>query len=162
LWPQFNKSKISMFLLNCSYKLIQLLHCLFKQQRDGDWINSFSTVHSLSTVHVNSREWIIIHSSYSEEVESNSFSTVHMNLFMTWTGSGLNLNALDWVRPNKIKKSNKISQALCFIRKTSGKYFSMTLHNYIRRRFHDDVAFVEFDRNPNFIPNYILPDIVAR
>jgi hypothetical protein len=38
----------------------------------------------------------------------------------------------------------------------------MTLHNYIRRRSIDDVAFVEFDRNPNFIPDDILPDIVAR
>jgi hypothetical protein len=28
----------------------------------------------------------------------------------------------------------------------------MTLHNYIRRRSHDDVAFAEFDRNPNFVP----------
>jgi hypothetical protein len=27
----------------------------------------------------------------------------------------------------------------------------MTLHNYIRRRSHDDVAFAEFDRNPNFV-----------
>jgi hypothetical protein len=26
----------------------------------------------------------------------------------------------------------------------------------------DDVAFVEFDRNPNFVPDYILPDVVAR
>jgi hypothetical protein len=25
---------------------------------------------------------------------------------------------------------------------------SMTLYNYIRKRSHDDVAFVEFDRNP--------------
>jgi hypothetical protein len=38
----------------------------------------------------------------------------------------------------------------------------MTLHNYIRRRSHDDVAFVEFDRNPSFVPDDILPDIVAR
>jgi hypothetical protein len=38
----------------------------------------------------------------------------------------------------------------------------MTQHNYIRKRFHDDVAFAEFDRNPNFIPDDILPDIVAR
>jgi hypothetical protein len=38
----------------------------------------------------------------------------------------------------------------------------MTLHNYIRRRFYDDVAFTEFDRNPNLIPDDILPDIVAR
>jgi hypothetical protein len=37
----------------------------------------------------------------------------------------------------------------------------MTLHNYIRRRFHYDVAFAEFDRNPNFILDNILPDIVA-
>ena len=27
----------------------------------------------------------------------------------------------------------------------------MTLHNYIRRRSHDDVAFAEFDRNLNFV-----------
>jgi hypothetical protein len=38
----------------------------------------------------------------------------------------------------------------------------MTLHNYIRRKFHDDVTFAEFDRNPNFIPDDILLDIVAR
>ena len=25
----------------------------------------------------------------------------------------------------------------------------------------DDVAFAEFDRNLNFVPDYILPDIVA-
>jgi len=25
----------------------------------------------------------------------------------------------------------------------------------------DDVAFVEFDRNSNFVPDYILPDVVA-
>jgi hypothetical protein len=38
----------------------------------------------------------------------------------------------------------------------------MTLHNYIRRRSYDDVAFVELDRNPNFILDDILHDIVAR
>jgi hypothetical protein len=38
----------------------------------------------------------------------------------------------------------------------------MTLHNYIRRRSHDDVAFAEFDRNPNFFPDDILLDVVAR
>jgi hypothetical protein len=27
----------------------------------------------------------------------------------------------------------------------------MTLRNYIKRRSHDDVAFAEFDRNPNFV-----------
>jgi hypothetical protein len=26
----------------------------------------------------------------------------------------------------------------------------------------DDVAFAEFDRNPHFVPDYILPDVVAR
>jgi hypothetical protein len=31
----------------------------------------------------------------------------------------------------------------------------MTLHNYIRRRLYDDVAFAEFDRNPNFVPDDI-------
>jgi hypothetical protein len=25
----------------------------------------------------------------------------------------------------------------------------------------DDVVFAEFDRNPNFDPDYILPDVVA-
>jgi hypothetical protein len=38
----------------------------------------------------------------------------------------------------------------------------MTLHNYSRIRSHDDVAFTEFDRNPNFIPHDILSNIVAR
>jgi hypothetical protein len=38
----------------------------------------------------------------------------------------------------------------------------MTLHNYIRRRSHDDVIFAELDRNPNFILDDILSDIVAR
>jgi hypothetical protein len=36
----------------------------------------------------------------------------------------------------------------------------MTLHNYIRRRSHDDVAFAEFDSNFNFIPDDILPDVM--
>nr|XP_034902955.1 protein ALP1-like [Populus alba] len=39
---------------------------------------------------------------------------------------------------------------------------SMALHNYIRRRSHDDVVFAEFDRNPNYVPDDILPDVVAR
>ena len=34
----------------------------------------------------------------------------------------------------------------------------MTLHNYIKKRFHDNVA---FDHNPNFIHDDILPYIVA-
>jgi hypothetical protein len=38
---------------------------------------------------------------------------------------------------------------LCFIRKT-------------RRRSLDDVTFAEFDRNPNFVLDDILPDVVAR
>jgi hypothetical protein len=38
----------------------------------------------------------------------------------------------------------------------------MTLYNYIRRRFHDDILFAEFNRNPNFILDDILPNIVAR
>jgi len=38
---------------------------------------------------------------------------------------------------------------LYFIRKT-------------RRRSLDDVAFAEFDRNPNFVLDDILPDVVAR
>ena len=38
---------------------------------------------------------------------------------------------------------------MCFIRK-------------IRRRSLDDVAFAEFDRNPNFVPDDILSDVVAR
>jgi hypothetical protein len=38
----------------------------------------------------------------------------------------------------------------------------MTLYNYIRRRSHDDVTFAEFDRNPNFISDDILLDVVTR
>ena len=37
----------------------------------------------------------------------------------------------------------------------------MTLHNYIRRKSHDDVAFTEFDHNPNFILDNILLDVVV-
>ena len=37
----------------------------------------------------------------------------------------------------------------------------MTLHSYIRRRSHDDEAFAKFDRNPNFIPDDILLDVLA-
>ena len=37
----------------------------------------------------------------------------------------------------------------------------MALYNYIIKKLHDDVAFVEFDRNLNFIPDDILHDIVA-
>jgi hypothetical protein len=36
----------------------------------------------------------------------------------------------------------------------------MTLHNYIRRRSHDNVTFIEFDRNLNFVPDDILPDMM--
>ena len=39
---------------------------------------------------------------------------------------------------------------------------SMALHNYIRRRSQDDAVFVEYDRNPDYIPDDFLPDIVAR
>jgi len=38
----------------------------------------------------------------------------------------------------------------------------MILHNYIKRRSHDDIAFAEIDRNPNFVSDDILPDVVAR
>ena len=38
----------------------------------------------------------------------------------------------------------------------------MTLHNYIRRRSHDELAFVEFNRNSNFVSNDILLDVFAR
>jgi len=38
----------------------------------------------------------------------------------------------------------------------------MALHNYIWRRSYDDVVFAEFDRNPNFVLDDILPDVVAR
>jgi hypothetical protein len=39
---------------------------------------------------------------------------------------------------------------------------SMTLHNYIRRISHDNIAFTEFNRNFNFVPDDILPDVVVR
>jgi hypothetical protein len=38
----------------------------------------------------------------------------------------------------------------------------MTLHIFIRRRFYDNVAFLKFDRNSNFIFDDILLDIIAR
>jgi hypothetical protein len=48
---------------------------------------------------------------------------------------------------------------------------SMTLQNYIKRRSQNDVAFIEYDSNPNFVPkdfftnfvpNNFLLDVVAR
>ena len=38
----------------------------------------------------------------------------------------------------------------------------MTLHNCIRSRSHDDVAFAKFDCNPDFVTDDTLPDVVAR
>ena len=38
----------------------------------------------------------------------------------------------------------------------------MTLYKYIRRRSQDDVVFVEYDRNSNYISIDFLPDIIAR
>jgi hypothetical protein len=49
---------------------------------------------------------------------------------------------------------------LCFIRKISVYHYSITLHK-LGRSF-DDLAFAKFDRNPNLVPDYILPDVVAR
>ena len=37
----------------------------------------------------------------------------------------------------------------------------MALHYYIKKRSHDGLAFEEFDRNLNFIPDNILPDVVS-
>ena len=37
----------------------------------------------------------------------------------------------------------------------------MLQHNYIRRRSQDDVAFIEYDLNSNFILDKVLPNIVA-
>ena len=37
----------------------------------------------------------------------------------------------------------------------------MTLYNYIRRRLHNDIAFAEFDRSFNFVPDDILYDVVS-
>jgi hypothetical protein len=56
------------------------------------------------------------------------------------TEFGPKLNALNRVRPSK-KKLNFIFYFLFLI---------------------NDIAFAEFDRNPNFVPDYILPDVVAR
>ena len=39
---------------------------------------------------------------------------------------------------------------------------SMTLHNFIRRRSQHDVDFVQYDCNPNYVPDDVLPDIAAR
>jgi len=39
---------------------------------------------------------------------------------------------------------------------------SMTLHNYIQRKSIQDVAFNEFDRHLDFVPDDILTDVVSR
>ena len=38
----------------------------------------------------------------------------------------------------------------------------MSLYNYIRRRSYDNVAFIEFDHNSNFVPDDILLDVIVR
>ena len=37
---------------------------------------------------------------------------------------------------------------------------SMALHNYIRRKSQEDVAFIEYDLNPHFIPDDFLADVI--
>jgi len=36
---------------------------------------------------------------------------------------------------------------------------SIVLYNYIRRKLQEDFAFIEYDRNLNFIPDDILADV---
>jgi len=38
---------------------------------------------------------------------------------------------------------------------------SMTLHNYIEKTLHDDLAFVKFDCKLNFAPDDVLVDVIA-
>jgi hypothetical protein len=38
----------------------------------------------------------------------------------------------------------------------------MALHNYIQRKSIQDVAFNEFNRHPDFVPDDILTDMVPR
>jgi len=39
---------------------------------------------------------------------------------------------------------------------------SMAIHNYIRRTSMQDVAFMEFDRHPDFVPDDFLTDVAPR
>jgi hypothetical protein len=39
---------------------------------------------------------------------------------------------------------------------------SMALHNYIRRKSGQDVAFNKFDSYPDFVPPDIFPDVVPQ
>ena len=39
---------------------------------------------------------------------------------------------------------------------------SMALHNYIRRKSQEDIVFTEYDRNPQFVPDDFLADVVSR
>ena len=38
---------------------------------------------------------------------------------------------------------------------------SMPLHNHIKIKTQDDNAFIEFDHHRDFIPNYILTNVMA-
>jgi hypothetical protein len=40
--------------------------------------------------------------------------------------------------------------------------FNCVLFKKIRRKSLDNVAFTEFNRSPNFVPDDILPNVVAR
>jgi len=38
----------------------------------------------------------------------------------------------------------------------------MALHDYIRRKFKQNVVFTEFDRHPDIVPYDIFSDVVSR
>ena len=38
---------------------------------------------------------------------------------------------------------------------------SMAIYNYIRRTSMQDVAFIEFDRHPDFVPDDFLTDVAS-
>jgi hypothetical protein len=67
-----------------------------------------------------------------------------------------------WVCPSEIKKNPKQFLRYCVLFEKLVFNIIQWHYNYIRKRSHDDVAFAEFDRSPNFVPDDILPDVVSR
>jgi len=79
--------------------------------------------------------------------------TVHTHHYVTWSNVLLGYK-------NRGEEFSKIYLLIHIKSQVEIVVASMALHNYIRRWSQDDEVFSEYDRNPNFIPDDFLPDIV--
>ena len=65
----------------------------------------------------------------------------------------------------RLKRREKKAARSCFARMKTLNHATLFTEKKIKFYFLfliTDITFAEFDRNPNFVPDYILPDVVAR